>query len=80
MTEIRRRNRLSQGTKAESMKIRLSLPAKSSLREAAQSSGGLSVSLYLERLIHAFESNGGILPVMGPLKWDDTAPWQQCLK
>ncbi|CAD6016086.1 conserved protein of unknown function (plasmid) [Agreia sp. COWG] len=62
-----KRNRLPAGIKAVTRKVNLDPRRETSLEKARIASGDLSLSLYLELVLHQIEvQNGGTLPIFSP--------------
>jgi hypothetical protein len=61
-----RRNRRPTGELAVPRKIRLAPETEAAFQAAAEASGNLSMSLYLERLAAQLRTDLGALPVLSP--------------
>ncbi|PPF91291.1 hypothetical protein C5C03_00245 [Clavibacter michiganensis] len=61
-----RRNRRPTGEIAVPLKIRLAPETEAAFQAAAEASGNLSMSLYLERLAAQLRTDSGALPVLSP--------------
>jgi hypothetical protein len=61
-----KRNRQRTGGTVVERKIRLAPDTEAAFKAAAQASGNLSMSLYLERLARQLRAEQGNLPVLSP--------------